>query len=260
VRHFAESYSVFTPVRDAFSVSAPSTFIYDCEPVGTSVGARAMKAIVLNSFLVLSFVACGSNVPSDVADEDVTASSADSLRFSNIKLNPARTQALVNAFSALDPSVFPDHLVPSFDANAEFAKIDVSSPIKSASFGHSTFILVPAGTSDKGENPNLSQVFYVAYGASTNTKAKNFGPFVLRSQVGDQCGGFVASALRCAEGLECISNGNPDAPGVCQEPEAKSGRALGESCGGFAGIRCASGLVCETPRDVADAMGTCKRD
>jgi hypothetical protein len=48
-------------------------------------------------------------------------------------------------------------------------RIDVSERIRSASFGHKTWLLV---------SPDGKQ-YWVEYGASTNTKAALFGPFLV---------------------------------------------------------------------------------
>jgi hypothetical protein len=46
-------------------------------------------------------------------------------------------------------------------------KLDVSAKIRSASFGHKTWLIIAAG----------GKQFWVEYGRSTNTKAGLFGPF-----------------------------------------------------------------------------------
>jgi hypothetical protein len=55
-------------------------------------------------------------------------------------------------------------------------RIDVSAKIRSASFGHKTWLYIA---------PDGKQ-FWVEYGRSTNTKAGLFGPFSVETPVGEQ--------------------------------------------------------------------------
>jgi hypothetical protein len=56
-------------------------------------------------------------------------------------------------------------------------RIDVSDPVRSASFGHATTLAVPVARTDGGMDvPNQ---FWVEYGRSTNNPARLFGPFPL---------------------------------------------------------------------------------
>lgn len=62
-------------------------------------------------------------------------------------------------------------------AGVQFVKIDASDRIRSASFGHTTTLLVPAGAAGKPADPNQAREYYVEYGRSTNAPAVWFGPF-----------------------------------------------------------------------------------
>jgi hypothetical protein len=123
--------------------------------------------------LTLTCIACGPATEQGAA-EDVTASGSDALTEA---LNATRHAAVVAAFEALDPSEMNEALAPTFAADAVFATVDMSSPLRSSSFGHTTFLLVPAGSKNAASDPNDAHEFYVAFGRSTNTPARNFGPF-----------------------------------------------------------------------------------
>jgi hypothetical protein len=58
----------------------------------------------------------------------------------------------------------------------ELARIDVTPRMRSASFGHTTTLIVPVPSADAGAAPTQ---FWVQYGASTNAPARLFGPFSL---------------------------------------------------------------------------------
>ncbi|KAI8619664.1 hypothetical protein BC830DRAFT_1103156 [Chytriomyces sp. MP71] len=77
------------------------------------------------------------------------------------------------------------------------------------------------------------------------------------SQIGEKCGGFMADAPTCAEGLICFHNRNPDFPGTCKKPLLSS---EGGPCGGrsFYPPVCAPGLICVKVEDVPLANGTCQ--
>ena len=66
----------------------------------------------------------------------------------------------------------------------QFASIDVTDKIHSASFGHSATILVPEGPLVPNprvkHDPNQAKEFYVQFGASTNTPAGFYGPFKIK--------------------------------------------------------------------------------
>jgi hypothetical protein len=66
---------------------------------------------------------------------------------------------------------------PSPPAHIEFARIDVSERMRSASFGHATTLLVPLPAQDGGSSAPAQ--FWVEYGRSTNSPARLFGPFPL---------------------------------------------------------------------------------
>ena len=61
-----------------------------------------------------------------------------------------------------------------------------------------------------------------------------------------------AASADAGPSAEPAAASSPPAQGL---PPAK----LGEMCGGFAGIACASGLVCANVMPVADGSGTCRK-
>ena len=65
---------------------------------------------------------------------------------------------------------------PALPEGVEFARIDVTPRMRSASFGHTTTLIVPVPSADAGAAPTQ---FWVQYGKSTNAPARLFGPFPL---------------------------------------------------------------------------------
>lgn len=63
-----------------------------------------------------------------------------------------------------------------------FKSIDVTPQMQSASFGHSSTILVPEGplSPDVKADPNGAKQFYVQCGASTNRPGGIYGPFDIK--------------------------------------------------------------------------------
>ena len=64
--------------------------------------------------------------------------------------------------------------------------------------------------------------------------------------------------LSVATGCAAHSSDNADT-GDDQEVKAAAGAKEGATCGGIAGIRCASGLECDLTGDHPDEAGTCKK-
>jgi hypothetical protein len=79
------------------------------------------------------------------------------------------------------------------------------------------------------------------------------------AQYGESCGGFVANAAQCADGLACshvAADGSsilPDLPGVCLED-------IGSPCEGFVATQhvCANGATCQLDPGTPDAPGVCQ--
>jgi hypothetical protein len=79
-----------------------------------------------------------------------------------------QSKAAVTAYHELKPNELETKKVETLPAGVQVVeRIDVSDKIRSASFGHTTTLLVVAGGKE----------FYVEYGKSTNKPAALFGPF-----------------------------------------------------------------------------------
>jgi hypothetical protein len=81
-------------------------------------------------------------------------------------------------------------------------RIDVSEKIRSASFGHSTTLVVSG----------KSSTFFIEYGRSTNSPAKTFGPFALS---GAADAGVTCGRATCASGQVCCNA----SCGICTPPD-----------------------------------------
>ena len=81
-------------------------------------------------------------------------------------LTTGEEEAVVAAYHALKSPEPQSRKIDQLP-EGELQRIEVSERIRSASFGHRTWLLVPAG----------GKRFYVEYGRSTNTPAAFFGPF-----------------------------------------------------------------------------------
>lgn len=92
-------------------------------------------------------------------------------------LRPANRAAIVHTYRSLQATEIEKHRIAALPTDAHFVRIDVSDKIRSASFGHTTTLLVPAGVTGHPESPNRAHEFYVEYGASTNAPGGIFGPF-----------------------------------------------------------------------------------
>jgi hypothetical protein len=93
------------------------------------------------------------------------------------KLTPARIRQIEAAYHALPKDALDGKQVETLPTDERFVRIDVSERIRSASFGHKTALLVPAGTVAHPSDPNTATEFYIEHGRSTNTPLRWFGPF-----------------------------------------------------------------------------------
>jgi hypothetical protein len=88
-------------------------------------------------------------------------------------LDPAQADRVRAAYEKLGGVASPAAALPR---RVEFARIDVTPRMRSASFGHTTTLIVPVPSTDAGA---ASAEFWVEYRRSTNTPARLFGPFPL---------------------------------------------------------------------------------
>jgi hypothetical protein len=89
---------------------------------------------------------------------------------------PAGQEAAVRAaYEKLGSDGVEAHPASALPPGFTWRRIDVSDPVRSASFGHTTTLAVPVVRADGGQDvPNQ---FWVEYGRSTNAPARLFGPF-----------------------------------------------------------------------------------
>ena len=90
-------------------------------------------------------------------------------------LDARQVEAVRAAWQALGSADVEAHPVAALPAGVEFERIDVSERMRSASFGHTTTLLIPLVQADAGTG--AARQFWVEYGKSTNTPARLFGPF-----------------------------------------------------------------------------------
>ncbi len=83
-------------------------------------------------------------------------------------LSQAQRDAVVGAYRALAPADVQARPIAAAPAGT-LERIDVSDKIRSASFGHTTTLLVPPD----------GKRFWVEYGKSTNHPASWYGPFTV---------------------------------------------------------------------------------
>ena len=95
-------------------------------------------------------------------------------------LGADQVEAVRAAYQSLGSAAVEARPVPALPAGVEFERIDVSEPMRSASFGHTTTLLVPIPSGDAG--PAFPQQFWVEYGKSTNQPARLFGPFPIAAR------------------------------------------------------------------------------
>ena len=84
-----------------------------------------------------------------------------------LALTPAQTDSAIAAYRALASAEVEAKPAAALPRGVSFSRLDVSDKIRSASFGHTTTLLVPPD----------GRSFYVEYGRSTNRPAALYGPF-----------------------------------------------------------------------------------
>ncbi len=84
-----------------------------------------------------------------------------------VTLTPAERQAVIAAYHKLVAPEPESRKLDELPPGEAVERIDVSTPVRSRSFGHKTWLLVPAG----------ARQFYVQYGKSTNAPPALYGPF-----------------------------------------------------------------------------------
>jgi len=90
-------------------------------------------------------------------------------------LDPAEADRVRAAYEKLGGVAIEAKPAAALPEGAEFARIDVTPRMRSASFGHTTTLIVPV-PSTAGAAPTQ---FWVQYGKSTNAPSRLFGPFPL---------------------------------------------------------------------------------
>lgn len=88
-----------------------------------------------------------------------------------VELTKAQQDAVIAAYHALKAPEPENKKIEKLPEHLELARIDVSPRIRSASFGHKTWLLVP----------KKAQKYFIEYGRSTNTAAALFGPFDVKT-------------------------------------------------------------------------------
>ncbi len=133
--------------------------------------------------ICLPILACGTATPTTSNSTDSKDASALALTKKKTKvLSDTRKETLTSAYQLLDNGVILGVTAAPFASDANFVSIEVSAALQSKSFGQTTTLLVPAGTTSAPTDPNASDEFYVQYGGSTNDQdAGTYGPFVLTS-------------------------------------------------------------------------------
>jgi hypothetical protein len=101
------------------------------------------------------------------APSGTTTSTTTTTKTETMELSKSETEAVLASYHALKSPDPQDKKIEKLPAHEKLARIDVSMRIRSASFGHKTWLLVPPG----------AKKFYVEYGKSTNTPPGFFGPF-----------------------------------------------------------------------------------
>ena len=91
-------------------------------------------------------------------------------------LDPTEADRVRAAYEKLGGVAIEAKPAAALPEGAEFARIDVTPRMRSASFGHTTTLIVPVPSADAGGGPIQ---FWVQYGKSTNAPARLFGPFPL---------------------------------------------------------------------------------
>jgi hypothetical protein len=114
---------------------------------------------------------------------------------------PKPSQLALTAFHALTTEAIEAKAGASVPAGP-WQRIDVSEKVRSASFGHTTTLLVSA----------KSPTFFIEYGRSTNSPAKTFGPFALQ---GSADAGVACGSTTCRGGQVCCNA----SCGICTPPD-----------------------------------------
>lgn len=83
----------------------------------------------------------------------------------------AQKAAALSAFKASSSSVVESHKQQAPPSSSCCVVVDVSEPMRSASFGHTTQVLIP-----KHQSGSRFQ-YFIVYGNSTNRPGASFGPF-----------------------------------------------------------------------------------
>jgi hypothetical protein len=123
-----------------------------------------MRALGLAALLLAAPVAIAA--PPEKAPEK----GADKTAEKKPELSKEKEQAVIAAYHALKAPEPESKKIDKLPEHEELTRIDVSPRIRSASFGHRTWLLVP---------PHARH-FYVEFGRSTNTPAGLFGPFEVK--------------------------------------------------------------------------------
>jgi hypothetical protein len=92
-------------------------------------------------------------------------------------LTPEQTASVRAEYQKLSSAVIEAHPAAALPQGERFERIDVSQRLRSASFGHKTWLAVRVTAADAG--PVEPVEFWVEYGKSTNYPARLFGPFAL---------------------------------------------------------------------------------
>ena len=177
-----------------------------------------MKAPLIVFSMTSALIACGTSTSSTIAGARSNASQAQANDGASVApaLSDDSTSALTAAYAWLDDGVIRDTPTDAFADDALFADIDVSTPIRSASFGHTTIVRVPAGVVGAPVDPNRAHTFYVAYGRSTNRESGIFGPFVITDNGLGMAQAKVAAVIAAASALEASSFTEPNQ--ICAFP------------------------------------------
>lgn len=100
-----------------------------------------------------------------------------------VKLTAARKAEILSTYQALQTAGrIEDKRIAAMPIGEQFLRIPVKQGFQSASFGHSTTILVPEGALSPSvkADPNKAKEFYVQYGPSTNRPGGIYGPFHIK--------------------------------------------------------------------------------
>jgi hypothetical protein len=89
-------------------------------------------------------------------------------------LTPAQVDTVKAAYKKMDKAAVEAKPSSPLPPSAQVKRVDVSERIRSASFGHKTFLIIPMPP--EGESPRR---FWVEYGKSTNHPGALYGPFLI---------------------------------------------------------------------------------